>query len=279
MTENIFMNVAEELKKARAGKYAIGAFNTSNLEVTKAICKAASEFDTPILVATTPSAIEYAGLQSIFDIVRDEIASSNITASIHLDHGKDFELIKETISIGYKSVMFDGSKLSFEENAHLTERLVEFAHRHGASVEAEVGVIGHEEGGHVSGHSTLSAPAEVKRFVDLTGVDSIAVAIGNEHGAPKGEKLNIELLREIAENIDIPLVLHGASGLSEGDLREAISAGVAKINIDTNIRKAFLEEIQHSHEEGDYRIPLAEGMEEVEKVVSRYLKIFNAKLK
>lgn len=268
------MNVKKELNLARKNGYAIGAFNTSNLEVTKAICVAAKDFDIPILVATTPSAIEYAGLKTLFDLVQNEIKSSGIKAAIHLDHGKDFDQIKEAILAGYKSVMFDGSKLSFNENAHLTERLVEFAHRHGVAVEAEVGVIGHEEGGKISGKSAKSAPEEVKRFVELTGVDSIAVSVGNEHGAPKGESLDFKLLQSIADVIDIPLVLHGASGLSPADLHNAINVGVAKINIDTNIRTAFLHEIESSKEKGDYRVPLAEGMEEVSKVVEKYIEIF-----
>lgn len=272
---NIFMDVVSELKKARAKGYAIGAFNTSNLEVTKAICLAAKDLNMPILIATSPSAIEYAGLRSIFDIVSDEIRNSQIKAAIHLDHGKDFNQIKKAIDVGYTSVMFDGSKLAFDENVHLTSKLVEFAHSRSVAVEAEIGVIGREEGGAYSGKSEKSAPDQVKKFVDLTGVDSVAVSVGNEHGAPKGEKIDIPLLRQIAEVIDIPLVLHGASGLSPADLREAISVGVAKINIDTNIRRAFLGEIKETKEEKDYRVPFAEGMEEVEKVVRKYLKIFS----
>lgn len=271
------MDIKAELNRAREHHYAVGAFNTSNLEVTKAICKAAVKFDVPILIATTPSAIEYAGLKTIFDIVRDEVENSKIKAAIHLDHGNDFDLIKKAIEVGYKSVMFDGSKLPFDENIHLTERLVEFAHRFDVCVEAEVGVIGHEEGGHLSGVSAKSAPSQVKRFVELTGVDSIAVSVGNEHGAPKGESLDFDLLEKIVEVIDIPLVLHGASGLSDGDLVEAIALGVAKINIDTNIRTAFLHQIETSTEKKDYRVPLTEGMEEVEKVVEKYLAIFSNK--
>lgn len=269
------MDVKKELNLARENKYAIGAFNTSNLEVTKAICRAAIKFDVPILISTTPSAIEYAGLKTIFDIVSDEIADSKIKAAIHLDHGNDFDVIKKAIEIGYKSVMFDGSKLPFDENVHLTERLVEFAHRFSVAVEAEVGVIGHEEGGKLSGTSAKSAPNEVRKFIELTGVDSIAVSVGNEHGAPKGESLDFDLLERIAGVIDIPLVLHGASGLSDGDLVEAIALGVAKINIDTNIRTAFLHQIETSTEKKDYRIPLADGMDEVEEVVKKYLTIFS----
>jgi tagatose 1,6-diphosphate aldolase GatY/KbaY len=266
------INVAQELKKAREGGYAIPAFNTANLEVTKGICAGVKGRDNFILIQTTPSAIDYAGLEQIYNIVMTEIEATGIKAAIHLDHAKDFAVIKKAIQIGYKSVMFDGSKLSFEENAHLTERLVEYAHRFGVSVEAEVGVIGREEGGMVSGKSVMSAPHEVKRFVDMTGVDSIAVSVGNEHGAPKGEKVDIELLRQIAEKVQIPIVMHGASGLSDSDIRMAILAGVAKFNIDTNIKHVYTREIESSKED-DYRVANAGGITEVEKVVKRYIKL------
>ena len=268
------MNVREELNKARQQGYAIGAFNTNNLEVTKAICLAAAKLGRPILIQTTPSALEYAGLQTLFDIVRDQILDAKINAAIHLDHAKDFKIIKEAVEAGYKSIMFDGSKYPFDENVAMTEEVVQFAHLHDVCVEAEVGVIAREEGGLLSGQSVLSAPEQVKKFVELTGVDSIAVSVGNEHGAPKGEKINLPLLRQIADIIEIPLVMHGASGLPIGDIREAISIGVAKFNIDTNIRRAFVGEIESSKAE-DYRDALKEGMEEVEKVVGQYIRIFS----
>ena len=267
------INVKDELIKARAHSYALGAFNTNNLEVTKAICRAAAKFDTPILIQTTPSAIEYAGLKTLFDIVTDEISASKIKASIHLDHAKDYKTVQAAIEAGYNSVMFDGSKYSFDENVAMTQEVVRFAHQYGVAVEAEVGVIGHEEGGLVSGKAIYSAPGEVKKFVELTGVDSIAVSVGNEHGAPKGERVDLRLLKSIAEVIEIPLVMHGASGLPDGDLREAISLGVAKVNIDTNLRKAFVHEIETSKAE-DYREAMKEGMVEVEKVVERYIRLF-----
>lgn len=268
------INVANELKKARAGGYAIGAFNTSNLEVTKAICKAASKFDAPILIQTTPSAIEYAGLKQIFDIVTNEIKANNIKAAIHLDHGKDFDIVKKAIDIGYTSVMFDGSTFPFDENVLMTSKVVNYAHARGVSVEAEIGVIGHEEGGAVSGQSVMSMPDQVKNFVQLTGVDSVAVSVGNQHGAPAGEKVDFKVLESIYTVIDIPLVMHGASGLSDGDIRDAICLGVAKFNIDTNIKVAFSSAIEGS-KESDYRKANTEGMEEVEKVVAKYIELLS----
>ncbi|MEI6499226.1 MAG: class II fructose-bisphosphate aldolase, partial [bacterium] len=248
-------------------------FNTNNLEVTKAICKAASKYKMPILIQTTPSALEYAGMEQIFDIVKNEIEATGIRAAVHIDHGKDVEKIKAAIDAGWTSVMFDGSKFDFDENVHLTRQVVEYAHARGACVEAEVGVIGREEGGMISGTAVYSNPDEVMQFVEQTGIDSVAVSIGNEHGAPEGEKIKIDLLAKIADMVDIPLVLHGSSGLSEGDIRSSISHGVAKINIDTNIRKAFVHEIESSKQE-DYRDIFKDGMEEIEKVVDRYIRLF-----
>lgn len=270
----MFVNVAEELKKARAGGYAIGAFNTSNLEITKAICAAAKKYDQFILIQTTPNAIEYAGLEQLYDIVINEINAVGLKAAVHLDHGKDLSVIERCLNIGYKSVMFDGSKLLFDDNVAMTQKVVAMANRAGASVEAEVGVIGHEEGGQLSGSSVLSAPQQVKKFVDLTGVNSIAVSIGNEHGAPKDEHLNLKLLESITTIIDIPLVIHGASGLPAGDIRAAICLGAAKFNIDTNIRRAFTQAIEKSNEK-DPRQVMKAGMEEVEEVVSRCIKLFS----
>jgi ketose-bisphosphate aldolase len=268
------MNVKEELIKARQNGYAIGAFNTNNLEVTKAICAAAAKCGQPIIIQTTPSAIEYAGLQCIFDIVRDEIKDSSIKAAIHLDHAKDFDIIAKAIQTGYKSVMFDGSAHTFHENMMMTEKVVRLAHQYGVAVEAEVGVIAREEGGKISHKSVYSAPKLVRKFVDETGIDSVAVSVGNEHGAPSNEKIDHQLLKEISEVVDIPLVMHGASGLSTGDIRLAIQSGIAKFNIDTNIKKAFTNVIEHS-EETDYREVLKEGMDEVEKIVEKYIKIFS----
>jgi len=269
------MNVVEELKKARKGGYAVGAFNTANLEVTKAICTAAAKFDVPILIQTTPSAIKYAGLEQLYEIVTNEIHATGIEAAIHLDHAKEFADIIAAVRIGYKSVMFDGSKLPYDENVRETHQVVKFAHEYGVCVEGEIGVIGKEEGGHYSGKSQLSTPEQVLEFIDSTGVDSIAVSVGNEHGAPEDEKLNINLLRQIGEIINIPLVMHGASGLSVGDIRQATGCGVAKFNIDTAIKRAFTNELETS-KESDYREVIKDGMEEVEKIVAGYIKLFGS---
>lgn len=271
----MFINVAEELKKARDGGYAIGAFNTSNLEVTKAISMATKETDGIIIIQTTPSAIKYAGLAQIFNIVKNEIESQNIKAAIHLDHAKDFDTVREAIDMGYKSVMIDGSNLPFSENVVLTKRVVEYAHPKNVAVEGEIGLMGSAEGGGEAGSSILSSPEQTKQFVELTGIDSVAVSIGNEHGAPAGESINLELLKEIASIINIPLVLHGSSGLSDDDVAGAIECGVAKINVDTLIRRAFIEGMKDfSVDATDYRDILKIGMNNVKSVVEDKIKLF-----
>ncbi len=270
------LDVANELGLARRNHYAVGAFNTSNLEITKAICLAAKEYDDFILIQTTPSAIEYAGLEQLYDIVINEIMATGIRAAIHLDHAKDLSIIERALGIGYKSVMFDGSKYPFDENVALTQRVVRMAKETDAAVEAEVGVIGHEEGGIVLGTSILSAPEQVKKFVDLTHVDSIAVSVGNQHGAPKGERVDLKLLEKISHIVHVPLVMHGSSGLSSGDIHEAVRYGVAKFNIDTKIRRAFTSTIEKSDEE-DPRKVLSKGVEEVREVVGYYIKLFGCK--
>lgn len=272
----MFINVAEELKKARDCGYAVGAFNTSDLEVTKAICAAARELDKSVIIQTTPGAVEYAGIKQIHDIVLNEIESSGIRAALHLDHGKDWEIVKSCVDAGWQSVMIDASKLSYDENVALTSRVVEYAHDHGVSVEAEIGVLGIEEGGEGGTADSLSSPEQTAEFVRVTGIDSVAVAIGNAHGAPAGEKLNLGLLATISSMITIPLVIHGSSGLDDSDISEAIKSGVAKFNVDTLIRRAYLNGIYNApHEEKDYRKLFEAAMPEVSNVVKRRIELFS----
>ncbi|OGD62384.1 hypothetical protein A2215_03020 [Candidatus Berkelbacteria bacterium RIFOXYA2_FULL_43_10] len=270
---NIFFNSKKEYQKAKSGGYAIGAFNTSNLEITQAICKAARELKAPVIIQTTPSAIEYAGLGQIFDIVKNEIENQKVSGAIHLDHGKDFGLVKKCIDMGFGSVMIDGSYLEHEENIHITKRIVNLAAEHGVCVEAEIGRISKEEGGELSHKGAKTDPMEAKEFVEKTGIDILAVSVGNEHGAPKGERLDLELLKEISKTVNTPLVIHGSSGLSRNDIKEAIKLGVVKFNIDTNIRHAFSESVEDSSSD-DPREVMTAGKDAVTKLVMDYIELF-----
>jgi len=273
----MFASTRELFKQAEENKVAIGAFNTNNLEVTQAIIAGAEKLQLPVIIQTTPSAIQYAGLDEIFALVKELINDTKIPAAIHLDHATEINLVKECLEKGYRSVMFDGSKLPFEENVAVTKRVVDLAHRYDAFVEGEIGRIAKGEEGVDEGESNFTNPEEATKFAVLTGVNSLAVSIGNIHGAPSGEKLNLNLLKEINEKVDIPLVLHGASGLGRGDLRQAIEFGVRKINIDTQIRRAFKVGLQENIDDPnkDIRDYLSDAKEDVEQVVERYLKIFN----
>jgi len=273
----MFASARELFKQAEENKVAIGAFNTNNLEVTQAIIAGAEKLQLPVIIQTTPSAIQYAGLDEIFALVKELINDTKIPAAIHLDHATEINLVKECLEKGYRSVMFDGSKLPFEENVAVTKRVVDLAHRYDAFVEGEIGRIAKGEEGVDEGESNFTNPEEATKFAVLTGVNSLAVSIGNIHGAPSGEKLNLNLLKEINEKVDIPLVLHGASGLGRGDLHQAIEFGVRKINIDTQIRRAFKVGLQENIDDPnkDIRDYLSDAKEDVEQVVERYLKIFN----
>jgi fructose-bisphosphate aldolase class II len=250
---------------ARDGGYAVGAFNTSNLEITQAIFEAAAEEKSPAIVATSQSAIKYAGYDNIVSMVRNLAEETGVRASLHLDHGTDLDVIEACIEHGWTSVMIDGSHHPFEENIAVTKRVVSLARPKGVSVEAELGrLMGVEDEIVVSeGEAVYTDPDEAERFVEETGCDSLAVAIGTSHGAYKfkgSAKLAIDRLREIGERVSVPLVLHGASAVPEDvldlarrygadlpgakgvppdSIREAVRHGIAKINIDTDLRLAF----------------------------------------
>ncbi len=249
---------------ARKKGYAIGAFNVQNLESTLAIAEAATEEKSPVIMQITPSVIKYAGLAYISNLVKTAAELAPVPIAMHLDHGGDFETAVKCIDAGFTSVMIDGSFLSFDENVALTKRVADVAQPRGVSVEAELGKLaGVEERTVAEKDAILTDPKAAVDFVEKTGVDTLAVAIGTSHGAYKFKtqaKLDIERLKTISQKIGIPLVLHGASsvpqeivekankygaelsgakGIPETEIKKAISFGIAKINIDTDLRLAF----------------------------------------
>lgn len=252
-------------KKAQQGKYAVGAFNTSNLEITQAILEAAAENSSPVIIATSQSAIEYAGIETLSNLVRTLAGHLSIPVSLHLDHGTDYDIIISCLHHGWTSVMIDGSHAPLEENIAMTREIVKVAHAVGISVEAELGrLVGVEDQISVKAEDAhLTDPDEAVRFVSETGCDTLAVAIGTSHGAYKfkGEaKLDFDRLKAIIRKVEVPLVLHGASsvkreivekgtqygarlpgaaGVPEEHIRKAISLGITKVNIDTDLRLAF----------------------------------------
>lgn len=252
------------LKKARAGKYAVPAFNINDLEMLKAVIQAAVLERSPIIVQTSEGAIEYAGMDYLLAMV-SVAAKSKIPVVMHLDHGKNLKTIKLAIESGYTSVMFDGSALPYLENVRDTKQVVKWAKAKRVSVEAELGSIkGIEDLINVRERdAVLTNPEQAAQFVKQTGCDALAVAIGTAHGAYKFKgitHLDLERLKDISKRVKLPLVLHGASGVMENvvelaekygaklgeargvldeDIKKAIPLGIAKINIDTDLRLAF----------------------------------------
>ena len=248
-----FVNGSEIFSAARKGHYAVGAFNTNNLEWTRAILKGAQEKNVPVLIQVSMGAAKYmGGYKLVRDLVASEMESLNITVPVvmHLDHG-NYEAAKECIEAGFSSVMFDGHDLPFEENLAKTKEIVELAHAKGISVEAEVGSIGGEEDG-VVGAGELADVEEAKQIAAL-GVDYLACGIGNIHGQypANWQGLNFDRLKELADAMpDMPLVLHGGSGIPQEQVVKAISMGVSKLNINTECQIAFAEATRKYIEEG-----------------------------
>lgn len=259
---------------AQRGKYAVGSFNTSDLEITKAIVWAAARMESPAIVETSEKAIAYAGLQNIADIVKNEAKKSCFPVGLHLDHGKSLDIVKQCLDAGYTSVMFDGSHLSYHENIILTRQACEMAHRADVACEGELGAIGKSDE-----EKKFTDPSQVVEFVRETGVDFLAVAIGSAHGMGGDEKLNIDLLKKIRVKTNIPLVLHGASGVSDEDIKAAIKNGICKINIDTDIRHTFaraVREISNKYQDDDPRDIMNKVMVEIQKVVEEKIKLFGS---
>ena len=238
---SVFVNGNAIYNDALKGHYAVGAFNTNNLEWTRAILQAAQETNTPVLIQCSMGASKYMGdYKLVKNLVENEMRVMNITVPVimHLDHG-NYEAAKECIKAGYSSVMFDGHDLPFEENLEKTKEIDKLAHERGISVEAEVGSIGGTEDG-VTGAGELASVEEAKTMA-ATGVDYLACGIGNIHGKyPENwQGLNFDRLKEIADAVDTPLVLHGGSGIPQEQIEKAISMGISKVNINTENQLAF----------------------------------------
>ncbi|QTL97733.1 class II fructose-1,6-bisphosphate aldolase [Iocasia frigidifontis] len=274
------------LLKAQKGGYAIGAFNAENMEMIQAIVEAAEELSSPVIIQTTPSTVAYANVDMYRAMVNTVANDVSVPVVMHLDHGKSLDLCKQAIEAQYTSVMFDGSTLSFEENMLLTRKVVDTAKPKGIPVEAELGTVGGKEDDHeVSDKDALyTNPKQAKQFVDRTGVQSLAVAIGTAHGFYKQEpRLDFDRLKEIRKAIDIPLVLHGASGVSDESVMKSIQLGICKVNFATELRVAFTKGVNKVLEEApniyDPKKYCAAGRAEVKKLVKEKIIICGSKKK
>ncbi|MEG2583514.1 MAG: class II fructose-1,6-bisphosphate aldolase, partial [Oscillospiraceae bacterium] len=232
----------EILKDAHKNGYAVGAFNVVNMEMLQAVIAAAEAEKSPVFIQTTEGALKYAGFGYLSAMITYAANNASVPVAFHLDHGGSFETAIKCVRNGWSSVMIDGSHLPLEGNIEVTKKVVEAAHFCGVSVEAELGRLGGIED-NISvdeKDARFTNPAEAKKFVDETGVDYLAIAIGTAHGKYKGvPKLDFERLDTIKKDLNMPIVLHGASGVDEESIKKAVSLGVNKINIDTDLRVAY----------------------------------------
>ena len=275
----------EILDKANKNYYAVGAFNINNMECLQAIISAAEAKEAPVIIQTSEGAIKYAGLDYLSAMVRLAAEKTRVPVALHLDHGTTYETIMKCIASGWTSVMIDASKHDLKTNIELTKEVVKVAHACGVSVEAELGKLsGVEEQISVSEKDAIyTDPREAVTFVEATGIDSLAIAIGTAHGVYKGEpKLDFDRLKEIKSLLKMPIVLHGASGVGEEDLRKAVELGVNKINIDTDIRLAFKagcqEVFENTPNEFDTRKICGRARIKMQEVVERKIEIFGSQL-
>ena len=236
----------EMILEARRGGYAVPAFNAENLEMVQAIIEAAEEAKSPVMIQTTPSTVKYITLRQAVAMVKADAEAATVPVSLHLDHCESYEAVAAAIDAGYSSVMIDASKLPYEENIAVTQKVVAKAKPLGITVESELGTVGGKEDGH-SAAIAYTDPDEALDFYTRTGIDIFAIAIGTAHGFYKGEpKLNFELLAKIKEMIDCPLVLHGGSGIPDEMIKRTIELGINKVNYATELRAAATKAVREA---------------------------------
>ena len=256
-----FVTTKEMLKEAQKGRYGIGAFNANNMEIIQAIVETAEEEKAPVILQASQGAIKYAGLDSIVAMVKVMADKVNIPVALHLDHGTDYYQNIKCLRAGFTSLMYDGSKLLFDENVGMTKKVVEMAHACDIPVEAELGQIGKMGDSDEPGvalekvKESMAVPEEAAKFVELTEIDFLAAAVGTIHGCRTPfAKLDIPRIEKIRELTGVPLVLHGASGVNDNEVRKGITAGICKINIDTRIRMIFTKKMKEMLEENPNQI-------------------------
>ena len=273
----------EILMKAQQEGYAVGAFNAENMEMVQAIVAAAEELSSPVIIQTTPGSLQYADTDMFFGMVNAEAKKAKVPVALHLDHGNSAELCAKAILSGYTSIMIDGSKLAFSENVALTKKVVEFAHAMGVPVEGELGTVGGKEDTHEvkDSEKSYTDAEEAKEFAEQTGVDFLAVGIGNAHGFYKGvPKLRFDILEKTQSLVSIPIVLHGASGIPDEDVKKSTGLGICKVNFATELRDAFTkgvkEYLEKNPEVFDPKKYNGAGREKVKELIKHKMHVLNS---
>ena len=277
----------EILTKAREGGYAVGAFNTINMEMTQAIIFAARDLRSPVIVQISEKTLDYTGGRNIFHLVKNtaEFYAPEVPVGIHLDHGRSFEIIQRAVEIGFTSVMYDGSDKIYADNLAMTKKIVEYCHEKGVVVQAELGSVPHigEVGsGKMDWDKYMTDPAQAEGFVRDTGIDTLAVAIGNSHGfMQERNEPDYARLEMIHKNINIPLILHGASDWEGGRLAEVMKRGINCFNINTALKVSFINNLLNSlKNQGDVSLDLCSllgsARNAVQNIVKEKIKLFGS---
>ncbi len=275
----MLVTAKEMLQKAREGKYAIGAFNVENMEMVMAVLAAAEAKNSPVIMQTTPGTIKYAGVDYYYANVAAAAKRSSVPVVMHLDHGDSFQRAMAAYRAGYTSIMIDGSKLPFEDNIDLTKRVVDACHPGNVYVEGELGKVGGKEDDlEGDDDNPYTDPEEAKIFVEKTGVDYLAIGVGTAHGVYKGiPKVNTDLIATIHDMVEVPLVLHGTSGVPDEQVITAVKNGICKVNYATDLRIAFthgVKEFMAEHSEAfDPKKYSQQGMAEVQKYVEQKIEV------
>ncbi len=271
------------LLDAQRNKYAVGAFNVENMEMVLAVLNAAEETQSPVIMQTTPGTVKYAGADMYFANIRAAARRTKIPVACHLDHGNTLAIAVQALHAGYTSIMIDGSKLPFDENIALTKTVTEICHAVNIPVEAELGRVGGKEDGldNTQTANPYTDPDEAKIFVEKTGCDSLAVAVGTAHGVYKGTpQINFDVLAKIHKAVNIPLVLHGTSGVPDEQVIRCVSMGICKVNYATDLRIAYTYGVKRYMKENpgvfDPKKYGTYGMEEVKRYVKERMQVIGS---
>lgn len=275
--------MTEFLPQAKRERFAVGQFNINNLEFTQAITEAGQEEQSPLIFGVSEGAMRYIGLDYVIAIARTAADNSGLPIALHLDHGSSFDVVMKCIRAGFSSVMFDGSHYPLEENIRLTKEVVKAAHAVGVSVEGELGTIGGVEDD-VSvdeSEAALAKPEEAIRFYEETNVDALAIAVGTAHGMYKGEpKIRFDIIEEVSRQVDVPIVLHGGSGVPDESIQKAISLGVGKVNVNTESQVACTKTVRKLLNEDDTLVDprkyLGPARDAIKEVVKHKMRLFGS---
>ena len=268
------------INKAKNENFVLAAFNTNNVEITKAIISGASKLNFPCIAQISPSSADLSSYETIYQIFSSLSKSASIPIFMHLDHGKNFEHVKKAIYAGFNSVMIDGSTLKYEDNIKLTKEVADYCHTLNIAVEAELGtIIGKEEDIINKKDYLCTDPNIVNEFYIRTGCDTVAVSIGNIHGLNKEPEINLDLLKGIHSKTEAPLVIHGGSGIPDEILRQFKNYGVVKVNFSSELKRAFISSIGKSYVKNNNEYDIVSvtknEIEEIENVVERKIKLLN----